>query len=71
LEAFSELSVQFPQYSRLIKAFDERWVAIVGSPIQGGLQIVRTLEAAGIQLNGPINSLKEKFRILLKKICAS
>jgi 2-haloacid dehalogenase len=66
-EAVAELSVRFPQYTRLIKAFDERWVESVGGPIQGSLQIVRTLEAAGIPLYGLTNSSKEKFRILLKK----
>jgi 2-haloacid dehalogenase len=66
-EAVAELSIRFPQSARLIKAFDERWVESMGIPILGSLQIVRTLEAAGILLYGLANSSKEKLRILLKK----
>jgi len=66
-EAVAELSGRFPQYARLIKAYDERWVESVGSPIQGSLRIVRALKAAGIPLYGLTNSSQEKFGILLKK----
>ena len=60
-EGVAVLSVQFPQYADLIKAYDERWEESLSGPIGGSVNILRMLKEAGYPLYGLSNWSMEKF----------
>lgn len=43
-EAIPELTAKFPQYSDLIKAYEQRWDESIAGPIHGTVDVLRTLK---------------------------
>jgi 2-haloacid dehalogenase len=66
-EGVALLSSQFPQYSHLIRAYDERWPESVVGPIDGTVDIVRRLAQAGTPLFLLTNYSAEKFRLARRR----
>jgi 2-haloacid dehalogenase len=60
-EAVSELSAKFPHHGELIAAFHQRWDETIAGPIQGTVDILRTLKDAGYALYGLSNWSAETF----------
>jgi 2-haloacid dehalogenase len=60
--AITELSRQFPQHARLIRAYDERWEESLGGPIQPVVEIAWSLKQAGHPLYGLSNWSAETFQ---------
>ena len=62
--AIAELCNQFPQYTELIKAYDERWEETISGPISATVAILYSLQAAGYPLYGLTNWSMEKFHLV-------
>ena len=62
--ATAELCKQFPQYTELIKAYDERWEETISGPIAATVDILYALKQAGYPLYGLTNWSTEKFYIV-------
>lgn len=60
-------SARFPQYAALIKAYDERYADSISGPIEGTVDILRALKAAGYALYGLSNWSSEKFNLVRPK----
>ncbi len=63
-EGTVELSARFPQYSELIRAYDERYLESLGGAIQPVVEILRTLKEAGYPLYVLSNWPAEKFALV-------
>ncbi len=66
-EAVAALSAQFPQYTDLIKAYDERYEESIRGPIWGTVEILRAFREAGYPLYGLSNWPVEKFNLVRPK----
>ena len=66
-EGTAELVGRFPEYSDLIRAYDERYLESLGGPIQPVVEILRALKDAGYRLYGLSNWPAEKFAIVRPK----
>jgi 2-haloacid dehalogenase len=63
-EGVAVLSAQFPQYADLIRAYDERWQESLSGPIEGTVEILRSLKVAHYPLYGLSNWALEKFNLV-------
>ena len=63
-EGTAELIARFPEYSDLIRAYDERYLESLGGAIQPVVDILRTLKDAGYRLYGLSNWPAEKFALV-------
>lgn len=61
------LSKEFPQYASLIRAYHEHWEASIAGPIEGSVEMVRRLKAAGYPLFALTNWSAETFPIARAK----
>ncbi len=66
-QAVAELSGQFPQYARLIRAYDEEWEESITGVIPGTVKLLHRLKSAGYPLYGLSNWNIEKFSIVRHK----
>src|SRR5512140_665142 len=66
-EGITELSLQFPQYAELIRAYDARWEESVAGPIESNVQILRTLKQAGYPVYGLSNCPVDKYWVMHRK----
>lgn len=62
-EATSDLGEQFPEYARLIDAYDERWEEMVSGAIEGTVEVLADLRSAGIPTFALTNFSAEKWEI--------
>jgi 2-haloacid dehalogenase len=62
-EAVDALIRQYPGRHDMITAYDERWAEMLGGPIQGTVEVLAELRAAGIRLAAITNWSAEKFPI--------
>ena len=60
-EGVAELSKQFPQYSELIRAYQDHWKDSIGDSIAGTVEILKRLKQAGYSLYGLSNWSAETF----------
>ena len=63
-EGTAELIARFPQYSELIRAYDERYLESLGGSIQPVVDILRALKDEGYRLYGLSNWPAEKFALV-------
>ena len=61
------LSAQFPHYSHLIKAYDERWEDSNAGSIEGTIELVHKLKRAGYPLYILSNFSTEKFPLIQQR----
>ena len=61
-EAVESLSAEFPQYTHLIRAYDEYWEESLSGVIPGSIEILRQLKAMKYPLYGLSNWSGETFR---------
>lgn len=66
-EGVEVLSAQFPHYSHLIRAYDERWEDSVVGAIEGTVQIVQQLVRAQYPLYILSNFSVEKFPLMRRR----
>jgi 2-haloacid dehalogenase len=66
-QGVADLSVQFPQYEHLIRAYDEEWEESITGTIPGTVEILHRLKRAGYRLYGLTNWSAEKFYIVRHK----
>ncbi|MFZ5912540.1 MAG: HAD family hydrolase [Chloroflexota bacterium] len=66
-QAVAELSAQFPQHARLIRAYHEQWEESIVGPIPGTARILQQLKQAGFLLYGLSNWSHETFPLVHKK----
>jgi 2-haloacid dehalogenase len=66
-EGVRELCERFPQYSELIRAYDERWIESVGGPMTKTVELLGLLKRAGHELYGLSNWSAEEFKIIRAK----
>lgn len=67
VEGVAELSSKFPQYAGLIQAFHENWTDSIGSHLQGTVEVMKRLQAAGYPLYGLSNWSAETFPLMRDK----
>lgn len=65
--AVAELAKQFPSYAALIQAYDARWEESIAGPLQGTVDLLAPLKAAGFELHGLSNWSSEKFAAVRTK----
>jgi len=65
--AVSDLSVHFPQYAHLIRAYDEEWEQSITGVIPETVEILQKLKGAGFRLYGLTNWSAEKFDLVKHK----
>src|SRR4029077_16062236 len=65
-EGLAERVAQYPEHTRLIRAFDERWIETVSGPIFGTLAILEELWAARVPTYAITNFSREKFAVLVE-----
>lgn len=63
-EGTAELIARFPQYSDLIRAYDERYLESLRGPVEPVVQILHALKDAGYLLYGLSNWPAEKFALV-------
>ena len=63
----AELAGKFPQYAKLIKAYDEFWEETIIGPIQRTVDMLLPLREHGYVLYGLTNWSFEKFRLVNRK----
>ena len=66
-QAVADLSIQFPQYSHLIRAYDEEWERSIAGIIPETEKILYKLKTARLHLYGLTNWSAEKFSIVRHK----
>ena len=66
-DAVTTLARRHPNHRALILAYDERWPEMLGGPIQGTVDILRELHAAGTPLAALSNWSAEKFPVALER----
>lgn len=63
-ETIAEISARYPHYAELIRMYDSRWIETLGKPIQGTVDILHSLKAAGYPLYALSNWSAEKFKLV-------
>ncbi len=63
-EGMALLSARFPQYSDLLRAYDERYLEALRGPVEPVVRILYALKAAGYPLYGLSNWPAEKFALV-------
>ena len=63
-EGVAELSRQFPQYAGLIGAYYDNWKDSIGNHLEGTVEIMKRLKAAGYALYGLSNWSAETFPLM-------
>ncbi len=66
-EAIREISQRFPQYERLIRAYDEEYEESIGGTIQTSVDLLRSFKQAGYPLYALSNWSVEKFEVIRPK----
>lgn len=66
-EAIAVLTARFPQYTRLIRAYDEEYIKSIGGAIQTSVDRLWSLKQAGYPLYALSNWSVEKFRVIRSK----
>jgi 2-haloacid dehalogenase len=66
-QGVAELSLKFPQYAYLIRAYDVDWEESITGIIPETIEILHQLKRAGYQLYGLTNWSAEKFSIVRHK----
>ncbi len=66
-DGVAQLSAKFPHRAALIRAYHEHWERSIAGPINGTVQIVRGLKAAGYPLFALSNWSDETFPIAYQK----
>jgi 2-haloacid dehalogenase len=66
-QAVSDLSLQFPQYAHLIRAYDVEWEESITGIVPATADILHRLKAANHRLFGLTNWSAEKFSIVRHK----
>ncbi len=66
-EGVTELSLKFPHYSHLIRAYHEYWEESIVGPINGSVDILRRLKKARYSIYGLSNWSAETFPIAFDK----
>lgn len=66
-EGVAVLCAQFPQYTDLIRRYNEHWEESVPGPIQPVVNILRTLKQAGYPVYALSNWSAEKFKLIRPK----
>lgn len=59
--AIAQLSSRFPEHADTIALYDARWQETIGGPIEGSVDILRRLRAAGVPTYAITNFPAEKF----------
>jgi 2-haloacid dehalogenase len=62
-EAVAELCARHPEARSLIEAFDRRWEEMLGGPVEGSVELLAELRAAGLPLYALSNWSAAKFPI--------
>ncbi|MGB8214740.1 MAG: HAD family phosphatase [Anaerolineales bacterium] len=65
--AVTDLSTKFPQYARIIRAYDEEWEESITGIIPETAEILFRLKAVGYRLYGLTNWSAEKFTLVRHK----
>lgn len=63
-DGVAALSAKFPHYADLIHAYDQFWEESITGPIQGSVDVLRALKAAGCAVSLLSNISREKFEVL-------
>ncbi len=63
-DGVAELSAQFPQYADLIRAYDVHWEESITGQIDGTVELLQTLKAAGYTVALLSNISIEKYDVL-------
>lgn len=63
-EGVAQLSLQWPDKQHLIEAYHTRWIEMIGGPIEGTVQIMKDLRAAGYPLYALTNWSSETFALV-------
>ena len=66
-EGVADLSLKFPQYSDLIRAYKDNWEESIVGPINGSVSILHELKKAGYSLYGLSNWSAETFPMAFNK----
>lgn len=67
-EGVAELVAAFPDKADLIRAFEARWREMFRGQIEGSVEILHALKAAGVPLYGLTNYSSEKFDELHEQV---
>jgi HAD superfamily hydrolase (TIGR01509 family) len=57
------LAARFPQHAEFIRAFDTRWVELLGGAIGASIEMLEKLKRAGLPVHAISNYNREKFDI--------
>ena len=63
----AELSTKYPHHADLIRAYDQHWEDSITGQIDGSVELLRALKAAGYSVNLLSNISREKFEVLHRK----
>ena len=66
-ETIPELQMRFPEYCDKIAMYETRWSEMVGGPITGSVEILKEIQAKGIQVYGLTNWGADTFPIVFKQ----
>jgi len=66
-EAIAERTAMFPEYAAEIRAYDERWDEMVAGAIEGTVELLERLRAAGVPLYAITNFSRSKFAHATKR----
>ncbi|GAB3427361.1 HAD family hydrolase [Flindersiella endophytica] len=62
-DAVAELTGRFPHRAELIRAFDERWVEMIGGPLGDTVEVLRELRRRGVPTYALTNFSAEKWPV--------
>src|SRR5258708_6050614 len=57
------LAARFPQHAEFIRAFDARWVEMLGGAIGPSVEILQALKRSGVPVHAISNYNREKFDV--------
>jgi len=66
-DGVAELSAKFPQYADLIHAYDRYWEDSITGQIDGSIELLQALKAAGYAVGLLSNISTEKYEVLRRK----
>ncbi len=66
-QAVIDLSTRFPQYARIIQAYDVDWEESITGIVPGTVELVRKLKEKGFPLYGLTNWNLDKFSLVRRK----